>query len=94
MKMNELLANEYACTEAFILMSYTDALPSQWRKTLKYTKRKSTSTDDEEAQTLMKNKTTKITKLTQKTFFTKSDFQKCILITTLNGTSSIKFHLR
>ena len=40
MKVEELLASGFTCTESFLLMVCIDALPSQWRKQLKFTKKK------------------------------------------------------
>ena len=39
MKVEEFLASGFTCTESFLLMSCIDALPSKWRKQLKFTKK-------------------------------------------------------
>ena len=39
MKVEELLASGFTCTESFLLISCIDTLPSQWRKQLKFTKK-------------------------------------------------------
>ena len=39
MKMEELLASGFTCTESFLLMVCIDALPSQWRKQLSLQKK-------------------------------------------------------
>ena len=71
MKVEELLASGFTCTESFLLMSCIDALPTQWRKQLKFAKKKETwlSVESDEAQLWMDAKFIKISKLTQKAIY-------------------------
>ena len=69
MKVEELLASGFTCTESFLLMSCIDALPSQWRKQLKFTKERNLAVESDEAQLWIDAKFIKISKLTQKAIY-------------------------
>ena len=69
MKVEELLASGFICTESFLLMSCIDALPSQWRKQLKFTKKRNVAVESDEAQLWIDAKFIKISKLSQKAIY-------------------------
>ena len=69
MKVEELLASGFTCTESFLLMSCIDAFPLQWRKQLKFTKKRNLAVESDEAQFWIDAKFIKISKLTQKAIY-------------------------
>ena len=69
MKVEELLASGFTCTESFLLMSCIDALPSQWRKQLIFTKERNLAVESDETQLWIDAKFIKISKLTQKAIY-------------------------
>ena len=69
MKVEELLASGFTCTEYFLLISCIDALPSQWRKQLKFTTKKTLAVESGEEQLWIDAKSIKISKLTQKAIY-------------------------
>ena len=50
MKVEELLASGFTCTESFLPMSCIDVPPSQRRKQLKFTKKRNLAVESDEAQ--------------------------------------------
>ena len=86
-------------------MSCIDALPSEWRKHLKFTKKRNLAVESDEAQLWIDAKFIKISKLSQKAIYSelvpkspayplhKNDPLYYIQIITLNGIRFIKYHL-
>ena len=107
MKVEELLASGFTCTESFLLMSCIDPLPSQWRKQLKFTKKRNLVVESDEAQLWIDAKFIKISKLTQKAIYSRLVSKITSIPTaqkrfsalypdyiTLNGIGFMKYHLR
>ena len=104
--MKEFLASGFTCAESFLLMSCINALPLQWRKQLKCTKKRNLAVESDEAQLWIDAKFIEISKLTQKAIYSElvskitgyplheNDFLHYIQIITLNGIRFMKYHLR
>ena len=69
MKADELLSSGYTALESLLIMSYIDALPTQWRKQLKHVQKLNKTFKENETQLMIKGALCSISKLKQKAVY-------------------------